>query len=205
MSELCTRCGVALTNDNWGASRRSRGTHMCKACDVAKVLKWKKENPTKYKEGVARSRAKRGGLSMSENKTCSMYLGVHIAEHVLSKVFKNVTRMPNGNQGYDFICNKGMKIDVKSSTLRISKIRAPLWFFNINRNKVADYFLCLAFDNRESLTPLHLWLVPAKAVSHMHLATISTTTVDRWNKYKLDINKVISCCDTLQDRVKTQI
>lgn len=178
---------------------------MCKACDVAKVLKWKKENPAKYVMGVARSRAKQGGLSMSENKKCSMYLGVHVAERVLSKVFKDVEIMPYGNQGYDFICNKGMKIDVKSSTLRISEVRAPLWFFNINHNKVADYFLCLAFDNRESLTPLHLWLVPAKAINHMHSATISMTTVDRWKEYELDINKVVTCCDTLQDRVRTQL
>lgn len=178
---------------------------MCKACDVAKVLKWKKENPGKHRSGMAHSRAKKGGLPMSENKTCSMYLGVHIAEQVLSKVFKNVQTMPTGNKGYDFICNKGKKIDVKSSTMRISKIRAPLWFFNINRNKVADYFLCLAFDNRKSLTPLHLWLIPGNVVNYKHSISISVTTIDKWNEHKLDINKVITCCDAMQDRVRTQI
>ena len=52
---------------------------------------------------------------MSEDKSCAMYLGVFINEQLLFKIFKNVKQMPLLNPGYDFACNKGMKVDAKSS------------------------------------------------------------------------------------------
>lgn len=41
---------------------------------------------------------------MSENINCSSFLGIHIAERVLSKIFENVTRMSYGNSGYISNC-----------------------------------------------------------------------------------------------------
>lgn len=96
---------------------------------------------------------------MSENKECAAYLGVHIAETVLSKIFHNVKRMPVQFSGYDFVCGKGFKVDVKCSVLTDDTRNHRLFRFNIRKNIFADYFLLLAFDNRECLTPLHLWLI----------------------------------------------
>lgn len=99
---------------------------------------------------------------MGENKSCSSYLGVYIAERVLSKIFSNIIRMPYGNKGYDFICQKGYKIEVKSSCLRTQKRRRKVhtkWDFGVNKNGVADYFIFVAFDNREDLNPCHVWLI----------------------------------------------
>ena len=118
----------------------------------------------KAKKYAKQNRINNGGQPMSENKECSLYLGVHVAEQVLSKVFKNVKQMPNGNKGYDFICNKNMKIDVKSSTILKRDYKSDSWLFQIKRNKIADYFLCLAFDNREDLNPLHIWLIPSENI-----------------------------------------
>jgi hypothetical protein len=101
---------------------------------------------------------------MSENKDCSLFLGVHVAERVLSNVFKNVQRMPQNNPGYDFICSKGYKIDVKSASLCkiLDKKHGSViwrWNFHIRNNTIADYFLLIAFDDRENLNPMHVWLI----------------------------------------------
>ncbi len=149
------------------------------------------------------------GLSkpMSEDKECSNYLGIHIAERVLSHVFESVTRMPNNNPGYDFICKKGYKIDVKSSALRVShkKTTTKKWDFTIRRNKIADYFILLAFDNRTDLNPLHIWLIKGeeiireKKLNNMHALAISELQTVQFEKYRKnsEIDKVIVCCTEL--------
>ncbi len=92
----------------------------------------------------------------SEFKECANYLGIHVAERLLPKIYEYVTRMPNCNEGYDFICGKGFKIDVKSSCLQRKR---NCWHFSIEKNKIADYFLMIAFDDRTNLNPLHIWLI----------------------------------------------
>ena len=130
---------------------------------------------------------------MTENKFCTQYLGIVVAEQVLSKVFKNVEVMPNNNPGYDFICNHGKKIDVKSATIRNSSS----WNFGINKNIIADYFLLLIFDNRNNLNPLYLWLIPSKILNKLTGTSISKSTISKWDEYRLDVNKVIKCCNNV--------
>lgn len=135
------------------------------------------------------------------NRDCSCFLGVHVAERVLSHVFKNVERMPYGTPGYDFICNSGFKIDVKSSVthtkLQKNRLR-KYWIFATNGNTVADYFLCMAFDNREDLNPLHLWLIPSDFATDRTAISISDTTLYKWDDYKKNTEKVVECCETLK-------
>ena len=139
----------------------------------------------------------KGGAATNPN--CGAYLGCIVAEKVLANVFKNVQQMPNCNPKYDFICGKGFKIDVKASCG--VKNYPNSWIFGIRRNKIADYFLCLAFDNRKDLNPKHIWLIPSSVINHLSCATISRSTLEKWTEYelmdKLDI--VVSCCDTLKD------
>jgi hypothetical protein len=127
-----------------------------------------------------------------------MFLGVHVAEKVLSYVFDNVVRQPVTNPGFDFICNKGKKIDVKSSCLIYQNHRTPCWNFHIDKNKIADYFLCIAFDNRKNLTPLHLWLLPADKLNHMTGTRISMNRVAKWNQYAINIDEVSKCCNIMR-------
>lgn len=134
-------------------------------------------------------------MKYTENKSCSLYLGVHVAEHVLSHVFKDVAVMPLGNPGYDFICNGGKKIDVKCACIGFK----GNWQFKINRNTSADYFLCLAFDNRKDLTPLYAWLLPADKYNHLMGTAICPSTLCKWNNYKLDLTKVGECCDQIKN------
>ena len=128
---------------------------------------------------------------MGENKSCSAYLGVHIAERVLSKIFINVIRMPYGNKGYDFICQKGYKIEVKSSCIRSQKRNNRIhtkWDFEINKNNIADYFIFIAFDNRESLNPCHVWLIKGTEI----IKTIKNKPT------KLNCKKVFSISNSKQ-------
>ena len=157
-------------------------------------------NPKTASIGIVTGFGKRRGWNggASTNHNCSIYLGVVVAERVLSEVFKNVERMPQGNKGYDVVCGSGYKIDIKSACH--TKNEHTRWAFKIKRNQVADYFLCLAFDNREDLNPQYVWLIPASVVNHLMGAGISISTLDKWAEYELTdkLDDVISCCDTMK-------
>lgn len=123
---------------------------------------------------------------MSKNKKCSQFLGIYVAENVLSKVFKNVEKMPWTNPKFDFICNRGYKIDVKSSSLSFNRAN-PYWHFNIYKNVIADYFLCIGFDNRNNLNPLKLWLIPSSKVNKKVTITMTNTKkgLKKWKEFEI--------------------
>jgi len=190
----CRVCGVELNEENWFPSQRARYTYRCKECDKEKTRLWREANPDKDRAISTRASRKRGARPYNENKDCAQYLGVHIAERVLSHVFKDVERMPMNHPGYDLICSKNNRIDVKSSCPHGKHQR---WNFHIRCNTTPDYFLCMAFNNREDLTPLHAWLIPGHRLSHLVNAVISPNTVHKWDEYALDISKIATCCGTI--------
>ena len=147
---------------------------------------------------------------MKINRKCSMFLGCHVAERVLSHVFKDVQKMSFNNKGFDFICNKGMKIDVKSSCLH----KNNSYVFTINHNKIADYFLCIGFDNRDNLNPQHIWLIKSDDISNngykskrmnKDTSTINiksdSDSIEKFSKYELTdkLKETIECCNTLKE------
>jgi hypothetical protein len=135
---------------------------------------------------------------MDNNRDCTAFLGIHIAEKVLSSIFHDVARMPNNHIGYDITCSKDMNIDIKSSCKHIKGEYSPHWLFMIKKNVIADFFLCIAFDNRDDLTPIYLWLIPGEDVNDRMGICISESTIHKWDKYKLDIGKVVACCDAMK-------
>ena len=200
---ICRVCGVELGDGNWYKSSKKGGSRICKKCDCNRKRLWERANPEKARaqarlwleanpEKVKLRRIRQGHRPFNENKECASYLCVHIAERVLSHVFKDVKRMPYGNRGYDIICNKEKLIDIKSSCIRTIHNN---WSFSIRRNTIADYFLCLAFDKLKDLNPLHGWLLPGKKFNHLSTASICPSTIYKWDSYKLDINKVVACCN----------
>jgi hypothetical protein len=191
---ICRVCGIELTEKNWVQSFRKKPNYLCKECQKEKHCLWRKANPEKMKAYHQRAARKRGVRPFDKNKDCTLYLGVHIAERVLSHVFKDVKRMPHRNPGYDFVCNHGKKIDIKSSCIH----KNGAWNFNINHNTTADYFLCLAFDNREDLNPLHAWLIPGSKLNHLTAASITQSIIHKWEEYRLDISKILACCNAMK-------
>ena len=140
MEKKCIKCGEYKKHEAKG---------LCKKCYDANH---RSINRTKRMAQSTKYNRLHGNLPMSKNKACAAYLGIFVAEGVLHNVFVNVERMPYGHKGYDFICSKGMKIDVKSGCIT----NRGAWAFTINKNTIADYFLCLAFDNRDDLNPMHM-------------------------------------------------
>jgi len=136
--------------------------------------------------------------SMKINKKCSVFLGCYVAERVLSHVFKEVERMPFNNPGFDFICNKGFKIDVKSSCLRINN----QYNFNINQNEIPDYFLLIGFDNRVDLNPQRIWLIKGNLLNKLKSVTIlnNVNGLSKYSKYELTdkLKETIECCSELK-------
>jgi len=142
-----------------------------------------------------------GTLPMSENKECAQYFGITVAERLIRHLFKDAIRMPNGNPGYDFICAKDKKIDVKSACITVyNNNKNPHWQFDIRKNQVADYFLLIAFNNRADLEPQHQWLIPGHVLNHLTGASISLSTIDKWDEYKQPIEAAQICCNTMKSR-----
>ena len=191
-------CGVELTDENWSPSRRRKGECICKKCHSEQTRLWRKENPDKARAIDIRHSRKRGALPMSENRGCAAFLGIHVAEMLMRNVFKDVEVMPHNNPGYDFKCNRDKLIDVKSSCIN----KDGGWKFTIRHNTIADFFVCVAFDNREDLNVLHVWMIPGEKLNHLMNASIRPSTVHKWDQYKLDIDKVSSCCNEMKDAAR---
>ncbi len=94
---------------------------------------------------------------MSENYECASYFGVHIAENYISKLFEDPVVAPYGTRGYDWICKKGKKIELKSRCLQRQGKRIGWNFTGIDYNTTADYFMLSGWKDRESL--LHLYVL----------------------------------------------
>lgn len=210
MTKICRVCGVELDDENWQPSYQKSGSRICKECqkecarlyyetnrDKVKEMSrlYRIANPEKVKEDNRFHRRANGGLSMSENKTCSMYLGIVVNERLLKHYFEDVEVMPMNNQGYDFICNKGYKVDAKSSCMR----KNGGWSFTIKHNTTADYFMLVAYDNRGDPNPVHMWLIPGHVLNHLQTTAICPSTLDKWAEYEKPIDKVSECCSKMKD------
>ncbi|MDD3954559.1 MAG: NUMOD3 domain-containing DNA-binding protein [Lentisphaeria bacterium] len=184
----CSKCYRILPITYFEKSYTKSGRHRahCRSCKNMRMREYKHRN------GIQRP--------MSDAKESTVYLGVHVAERALSKFFDHIERMPYGNKGFDFYCGKRFKIDVKSSCLHSGVNRNGYWKFQIKYNTIADYFLCLAFDNRENLEPLHVWLIPGVTISNKKTLNISDSeiAIRKWIKYERPVDKVETCCDLLR-------
>lgn len=182
---LCRKCGTPLIiGENVTQMSINHSDYICRTCAT------NQSNDLNHITGR--------NQSMSENRSCPQFLGIHVAEEVLSRVFKNVHRMLNNNQGYDFICGGGYMIDVKASCRGHPLNQADRWLFTIKKNKIAEYFLLLAFDSRKDLNPEHIWLIPGGDINDHAGIGISETTLDKWKDYELPTDKLVSCCDAMR-------
>jgi hypothetical protein len=171
----------------------------CRICDNKARSTWRKGNLAKSRATVRKSKYRHGVKPASENKSCSAYLGCVIAETVLSHEFPGFVRMPYGYPGYDYDCPKGFKIDVKSRCRDHQKNKNDVWAFAIRKNKVPHFFLCIAWTDRESLVPEHLWLIPGYLVNDKMTFSItdSPKSLIKWSEYERSLKNVLECCNRL--------
>jgi hypothetical protein len=108
--------------------------------------------------------------------------------------------MPPNNKGFDFYCANNYKIDAKSSCIRVGK-DGEYWTFAPNLNTEADFFACVAFDNRTSLTPLHFWLIPGERVNDRVAFRISNSprVLAKWSQWERPLDKILACCNTMKE------
>ena len=190
--KTCSKCKLPQPISNFNKHHKSSDGYQwwCKNCKA----EWGAKK--KHRLGIARP--------MAEAKDIGMYLGVVIAERALSHVFTQVIKMPHGNPGFDFICGKGYKVDVKSGCLRTRTerdgYRRTRWKFHIGKNTIAQYFVCLGFDDRDSLEPLRMWIIPGKSVQHLDTICITNTpeALKKWEKYERSVDKVLVCCTEMR-------
>ena len=196
-TKICNKCLIEKPITQFYKGKKQTRS-ICNKCHAKYNRTWNHNNPIKSKLIERNKRIRLGFTTMDTNSKCPGFLGIHIAEQLLSKVYDNVLKQPNGNKGFDFICDHGKKIDVKAACLYKCKTQKPYWNFNINKNTISDFFLCLAFDDRTHLTPLHIWLLPSQKFNHLSSTGIAITKINKWDEYKLNINKVTSCWDSLK-------
>lgn len=138
-----------------------------------------------YKDHVEYAREvhwKKGTSPMEDNEDCSSWLGVYIGEIILSKAFSNIVRMPNNNPKFDWICDKGFKIERKTAVLING-----CWSYNVKYNNIADYFLLIAFDNRTNLEPMHIWLIKTEEMVRKGTRAGGYTIDKMWNRKSIQI------------------
>ncbi len=192
--KICTKCKIDKPLSQFyirkTGKKAGKPRTLCKSCDSIDV----------------RERGHRRGYHVpcSDKNSGGPFLGIYVADRALSKFFDNIQRMPNGNPGYDFICSKGFKIDAKSACLYINKFGLGTWVFRIRYNQTADYFLCLAFDNRASLEPQHVWLIPKDVASIRASLSICNWpySLRRWSAYEMPLDRVVQCCDKIKEEVR---
>jgi hypothetical protein len=147
------------------------------------------------------------GILHGKEPGCSNYVGLHIAEKVLSKAFK-VMQKAGSKEAFDFYCGHDLKIDSKCSTKCKNKSSTEgFWFFHIRKNKVPKAFCLIALDNTpenvaEDPKPTHVWLIPGDAIingkplnERMSL-TVSPRTIarlDSWRRTDME-GRIIKCC-----------
>lgn len=117
------------------------------------------DDPKDYQRYLMRKwRHNNGQLSMEENKECSKYFGEYVAERYVMELFEDSISMPPNNHGYDWTCKNGYKIEHKSRCLEYRDQHSPRWYY-CNINSIADCFILSAWKDRESLEPIHVWMI----------------------------------------------
>lgn len=200
IERICRECGTLLiVGENITQRKMNKCDYRCRACENMYLTNYRQIRREHMRNNQRAALIRAGQYHpMSENRDCALFLGVCVAERVLANVFKDVMMMPNCNPGYDFICNKDKKIDVKSACRNKSEKWSDSWAFHIGKNAIADYFLLLAFDNRDNLVPEHLWLIPGRDIND-HMGTgISESRLDKWAQYEKPIDEVLTCCNVLR-------
>jgi len=92
------------------------------------------------------------------NEDCPIHFG-EFTENLMIQTFEDPIKMPPNNPGFDWKCRNGDKVDNKGRCLDYdNRSNWSGWIFSIRYNDVADIFILSAWDNRDSLNPLHVWI-----------------------------------------------
>lgn len=162
----------------------------------------KEYNKEYYQDHKDEIRKRTCQVSMYENKDCAAYLGIVIGERLIRHLFNDVEAMPYDFPDYDFICNKGKKINVKTACMTSQSKKYYRWKFTIRNNKIPDFFILVAFDNLTDLNLLHIWMIPGNEINNNSGKSIRPSTIHKWDKWKLNIKDAQLCCTEMKKNRK---
>lgn len=179
----CTGCGRILPFSSF-YTRKDRGSDNVTKSECKECIRKKREI----------YRRSKGMQHYSKNVDCSQYLGVHIGEDMIADTllrghYDNVVHMPFGTVGHDFVVDGGIKIDVKTRSRTDRNGGGYGWVFEVDRNKIADYFLFIALSDRDGLILDHVWIIPGHKVNSQKYATVSESCVDKWRKFEYELRR----------------
>lgn len=92
------------------------------------------------------------------NKDCSKWFGEFITQDRVMKTFEHAIPAPPNNPNFDWTCKDGKKVEHKGSCLLYEPKKTPRLKFYLDYNNIADYFVLSAWDNREYLNPIYIWI-----------------------------------------------
>lgn len=205
----CNKCGIEKLLDKFNKNKNKKDGRQayCRECSKKYNKNYYHNYGRKevYKDWYENhgGREKQGSISLYKNKSCSSYLGVAVNERLIKHLFPDAEMMSMHNPGYDFICNKNKKGDAKGSTTHIMQNKnssTEFWSFCIRKNKIADFFLCIAYDSIFDLNPIHIWMLPREEANNQLSIQISVTTLHKWDQWKMDIDKAQSCCTAIKEK-----
>lgn len=194
LTRVCWTCGNELPIIEFKNTHKNKGyLRHCRKCRYKAQANWKRRHPNNQRDWCHRTGFCR---PVYEAKETPQYFGVCIAETLVLKYFSEVKRMPYANPGYDFICKSGYKIDVKSSCL----LSCNAWHFGTKRNKIADYFILLAFYNRTDINLMHFWIVPGSFGADKQAIVVrnSTRSLKRLLSYEKPLDKIEMVCSIIK-------
>jgi hypothetical protein len=112
-----------------------------------------------------------------DNPDCPRYFGEYIERKYVSQIFEDAVpfeykrdilgRITDKRKPYDYICCRGLKIKHVASCLRMDKNHVqkltgehlPYFAYAIKRNSIPDAWVFSAWNNREDLEPLFVWII----------------------------------------------
>ena len=195
-TKTCTVCYTKKSLDEFYKDKSSKDgkRSICKECNKEKCKDY-------YYHGGGRE--KQGWKSMYKNKSSPQFIGIVVAERLIKHLFNDFEMMPPNFPGYDAVCNKGKKINIKASTAHMQQNKNSVtstWLFAIRKNKVPDFYLLMAFDDTIDLNPLNVWLVRGSEINNQTGVRISSSTIHKWDKWKMDLNDARMCCDLMKEK-----
>lgn len=162
---------------------KKRVDEMAKRFGYKDYNEYIRKERNEYKKNWKRQHRWEKGICepMEFNDSCSSYFGVSFGEELFRRflltIFDQVKKTGYIDKGIDFICKNPrhefidkyaqFKLERDEEYTLQLKVRNPQrvllgndnLHFPINYNNNPDYFILAGFDNRESMNPIHIWLI----------------------------------------------
>jgi hypothetical protein len=98
----------------------------------------------------------------------------------------------------DFLVG-GLGVDVKAARLRPHSIKSSRWMFSIKKQEaVADFFVCLGFDDKGTEVET-LLLVPGE-IARKHVTISHTSRRGKWSDYRIKPDELAPFFDQMLER-----